>query len=328
MLWRRNPPRSSLNLDGQPGLVTIERRPSRTTVVTSAMKQPPPSTGSFVPLAQQAHAIDAAADLIAHADALLIAAGAGIGVDSGLPDFRGTEGFWKAYPALGRHGLNFQEVASPRTFVRDPGLAWGFYGHRLELYRRTVPHSGFSLLRAWGERMLNGAFVFTSNVDGQFQRAGFGEAVVAECHGSIHHLQCTRPCSEDIWPADGFTPVVDLESCRLLNDPPSCPRCGALARPNILMFGDPAWIEDRAQRQQARLQAWLSGVQRLVVLEIGAGTDVPSVRHFSHQAIIDRLAVLVRINPRQPAVPGSPHVGIAAPALASLLAIQQRLDAA
>lgn len=137
------------------------------------MKQRPPSAGSFTPLAQQAHAIDAAADLIAHADALLIAAGAGIGVDSGLPDFRGTEGFWKAYPALGRRGLNFEEVASPRTFVRDPGLAWGFYGHRLDLYRRTVPHTGFRLVRAWGERMLNGAFVFTSNVDGQFQRAGF-----------------------------------------------------------------------------------------------------------------------------------------------------------
>lgn len=159
------------------------------------MKQSPPWTDVSAPLEQQAHALEAAADLIAQADALLIAAGAGIGVDSGLPDFRGTEGFWKAYPALGRHGLNFQEVASPRTFVREPALAWGFYGHRLELYRRTVPHTGFGLLHAWGERMLHGAFVFTSNVDGQFQRAGFGEDVVAECHGSIHHLQCTRPCS-------------------------------------------------------------------------------------------------------------------------------------
>lgn len=122
--------------------------------------------------------------------------------------------------------------------------------------------------------------------------------------------------------------MVDLDSCRLLNEPPSCPRCGALARPNILMFGDPAWIEDRAQLQQARLHAWLSAVQRLVVLEIGAGTDVPSVRHFGHQAIIDRQAVLVRINPRQPAVPGSQHVAIAGTALATLQAIQHRLESA
>ena len=79
-----------------------------------------------------------AAQVIADADALVIAAGAGMGVDSGLPDFRGNEGFWRAYPALAKANLNFAEVASPRTFVQDPSLAWGFYGHRLDLYRKTV----------------------------------------------------------------------------------------------------------------------------------------------------------------------------------------------
>lgn len=274
---------------------------------------------------QLEHALAAAADVIAQADALLIAAGAGMGVDSGLPDFRGPEGFWRAYPALGRRRLNFYEVASPRTFEREPALAWGFYGHRLDLYRRTVPHAGFTLLRHWGERMLHGACVFTSNVDGQFHRASFADDAVTECHGSIQHLQCTRPCSADIWPADAFLPMVDSDACLLVNEPPRCPRCDALARPNILMFGDHAWIQGRAQQQQARLQRWLSAVQRLVVVEIGAGTDIPSVRHFSHDAIIEHQAVLIRINPRQPDVPGSQHLSIAGPALASLQAIQQRL---
>ena len=41
-----------------------------------------------------------AAELIEQADALVIAAGAGMGVDSGLPDFRGNAGFWNVYPAL------------------------------------------------------------------------------------------------------------------------------------------------------------------------------------------------------------------------------------
>jgi NAD-dependent SIR2 family protein deacetylase len=95
-------------------------------------------------------AIRAAAELIADADALLVTAGAGMGVDSGLPDFRGAEGFWRAYPALGRRGLQFHQVASPRTFETDPALAWGFYGHRLDLYRRITPHPGFDILRRWG----------------------------------------------------------------------------------------------------------------------------------------------------------------------------------
>lgn len=81
-------------------------------------------------------AVAHAADLISQADALVIAAGAGMGVDSGLPDFRGNAGFWKAYPALAKAGLDFTRIASPRTFDTDPELGWGFYGHRLRLTGR------------------------------------------------------------------------------------------------------------------------------------------------------------------------------------------------
>ena len=90
------------------------------------------------------------AELIEQADGLLITAGAGMGVDSGLPDFRGAQGFWRAYPALGRARIAFERIASPAAFESDPGLAWGFYGHRLNLYRATVPHDGFHLLRRIG----------------------------------------------------------------------------------------------------------------------------------------------------------------------------------
>src|SRR5438067_1528316 len=113
-----------------------------------------------------------AARLIAQADALVIAAGAGFGVDSGLPDFRGTEGFWRAYPALAKSGIAFHAIASPDAFNAHPHQAWGFYGHRLALYRRTQPHAGFALLRKWGGTKRHGYSVFTSNVDGQFQAAG------------------------------------------------------------------------------------------------------------------------------------------------------------
>ena len=112
------------------------------------------------------------------------------GVDSGLPDFRGNEGFWRASPALAQARLDFASIASPAAFRSAPELAWGFYGHRLALYRRTVPHAGFGQLQRWGARMQQGLSVFTSNVDGQFQIAGYSADAVHECHGSIHHLQC------------------------------------------------------------------------------------------------------------------------------------------
>ena len=179
-----------------------------------------------------------AATAIARAGALLVTAGAGMGVDSGLPDFRGPEGFWRAYPAYRDLGYNFMDVADARRFEVDPALAWGFYGHRLALYRETRPHAGFIFLKRWGERMPGGCRVFTSNVDGQFQRAGFDEARVAEVHGSIHHAQCLRDCGVGVFPADRFQMEVDPATMRATGELPRCPACGALARPNILMFGD------------------------------------------------------------------------------------------
>jgi len=141
------------------------------------------------------------AALIGQAGGLLVTAGAGMGVDSGLPDFRGPQGFWRAYPALGRQRVAFEQIANPAAFAANPQRAWGFYAHRLNLYRRTVPHEGFQILRRIGERLPQGAFVFTSNVDGQFQKAGFPEARIDECHGSIHHLQCMDGCRKRCAPS-------------------------------------------------------------------------------------------------------------------------------
>lgn len=266
-----------------------------------------------------------AAALIEQADGLIVAAGAGMGVDSGLPDFRGNEGFWRAYPALRESGLEFRSIASPAAFLNDPRQAWGFYGHRLALYRNTTPHAGFAMLKRWADRMANGVSVFTSNVDGQFQKAGFDEALIHECHGSIHHLQCSAPCSNAIWGVSGFEPEVDVASCTLLGSLPACPACAALARPNILMFNDGGWLDHRSARQERRQRDWLSRVRRPLVIEIGAGSAIPSVRHFSHGVLREHSGRLIRINPTEFAVPTARDVGLACGALDALTAIDRLL---
>lgn len=192
--------------------------------------------------------LERAAEWIAGADAVLYCAGAGIGVDSGLPDFRGAEGFWRAYPPYRALGLSFVKLADPVHFATDPELAWGFYGHRLALYRSTTPHTGFGVLLRWACAG-RPARVFTSNVDGQFQGAGFTEDAVVECHGSVHHLQCLAGCSPAIWSADGSEVRVDPASMRALPPLPACPSRGGLARPNVLMFGDFGWLSARTDAQ-------------------------------------------------------------------------------
>jgi NAD-dependent SIR2 family protein deacetylase len=266
-----------------------------------------------------------AATLIREADGLLITAGAGMGVDSGLPDFRGDEGFWKAYPALAKAGLSFTSIACPEAFRRNPRQAWGFYGHRLGLYRQTQPHAGFDILRRWGESLRHGAFVVTSNVDGQFQKAGFPEQRLHEIHGSIHHLQCIDACQGRSWTANDFTPELDDDHCLLLNDLPLCPVCGGLARPRILMFGDWGWVGGSSQIQQLLFTAWREKVTRLVIVEIGAGTDIPSIRHISQ--LQGDGATLIRINPRESQLPlGMCGVSISLGGLNALEAIDAELS--
>jgi len=261
-----------------------------------------------------------AADAIGRAKALIITSGAGMGVDSGLPDFRGEEGFWKAYPVYARLGISFVEAANPRHFIRDPAFGWGFYGHRTALYRSTEPHDGFQILRRWIERFGMEYFAVTSNVDGQFQKAGFEEAKVLEVHGSIHHLQCLDPCSGAIWPNREEIPV-DPSTMRAMRIP-LCNRCGGVARPNVLMFGDISWLSERTDRQESSFETFLAGHKdcETAVVEMGAGTSIPTIRLLSERLGRRRGVTVVRINPREPWI-DEPHLSIPEGSLAALRAV-------
>jgi NAD-dependent SIR2 family protein deacetylase len=268
-----------------------------------------------------------AAQRIADSDALLISAGAGMGVDSGLPDFRGNEGFWRAYPALKGH--SFYDMANPRWFDENPRRAWGFYGHRLNLYRQTIPHAGFHVLKSWAESRSH--FVFTSNVDGQFQKSGLSEGAILECHGSIHHLQNLEGFGE-IWSAKNV--VIDVDESRFLaSDPlPKDIQTGSICRPNILMFGDYGWNPTRTRKQEQRFENWLKSIatKKLVVIEMGAGTAIPTVRNNSEHHARLHNATLIRINPREAYVNNThgiqTSISISTGAKKGLLSIQKALE--
>lgn len=239
--------------------------------------------------------IERAAQLIVGADALIIAAGAGVSVDSGLPDFRGSRGIWTTLLPAGMRERDLRGFTQARCFSDNPREAWRFFGRALDICRDTPPHAGYALLRDWARSKRYGTFVYTSNVDGQFQAAGFEEQHIVECHGSLHHLQCERPCSPEIWAAPR-----DVIAAR----PPRCPRCGGLARPNFLLFSDPSWVVARTNAQRLRMEVWRARPIAPVVIEIGAGVTFPAVRMFAESL---RLPV-VRINAHEAQVDDSSTV--------------------
>jgi NAD-dependent deacetylase len=141
----------------------------------------------------------------------VVLTGAGISTESGIPDFRSATGIWAEYDPM--------EYATIDAFRRDPEKVWEFYALRLDVLARAEPNAGHLALAELERRGLVQAIV-TQNIDGLHQRAGSQEVI--EVHGSIRSATCLE-CGAD-------TP--------LRTPPPLCPRCGAIMKPGVVMFGE------------------------------------------------------------------------------------------
>lgn len=273
---------------------------------------------------QDEQLLDLAAERVRESECLVITVGAGMGVDSGLPDFRGRSSQWNAEDG------RFIDISTPWTFQEYPRQGWGFYGHFWNLCRQATPHEGFHVLRALAGRLPT--WVFTSNVDGHLQRVGFEPEHIVECHGSLGRVQCARPCTDEVWSADGVNVEVDVDYLARADQPlPACPRCGGLARPNVCMFIDLLWVARPTTLREEAYRAWLAERQRegrrLTILECGAGSVVPRVRREGEKLLAGfERARLIRINPEPgPEVPGVLCVPLGA--REALLGLGRRLGA-
>jgi len=254
---------------------------------------------------------DEISKLFRDAEGIVILAGAGMGVDSGLPDFRGSTGLWTDAKE------NFTKFSTARAFDTDPVVAWNSYIDRIISYRDTRPHRGFTDLLGLLKRHGKEHFVVTSNVDGHFQEAGYDPASVYEIHGDLRHVQCNKPCSRALYPMPRFT-------CRLTNESeiPKCPACGSILRPHVMMFSDPKFIFTNVDRGMDGYDTWSANKLNIVGIEIGAGITIPSIRHFGNE----RTTALIRINPYESAVDRPQDIGITATAVAGIDRIIDAID--
>ena len=169
------------------------------------------------------------AALIQASQPCVVLTGAGISTESGIPDFRSPTGIWATYDPM--------EVATIDAFRRDPALVWEFYVRRLGVLADVQPNDGHRAI-AELERLGLVRAVVTQNVDGLHQRAGSRDVI--EVHGSLREAVC--PACGAYEPMDGV--LRQLESATV----PSCPACGDVLKPGVVMFGEllPPTAIDRA----------------------------------------------------------------------------------
>ncbi|HEX7343703.1 MAG TPA: NAD-dependent deacylase [bacterium] len=161
-----------------------------------------------------------------HLKRVVVLTGAGISSESGIPTFRGTDGFWSRFRP--------EELATPQAFTANPKLVWEWYLYRRNLIAQAQPNAGhYALVEL--EKLLGDAFgLITQNVDGLHQRAGIRKLL--ELHGSIFANRCVK--------CFGRFSDDALDFNRL---PPQCPKCSGAIRPDVVWFGESlniATIED------------------------------------------------------------------------------------
>jgi NAD-dependent protein deacetylase/lipoamidase len=163
--------------------------------------------------------VAALAALIRERQPCVVLTGAGVSTESGIPDFRSETGIWASVDPF--------EVASIQAFRRDPARVWGFYRERIHLLRDAEPNAAHVALAELEHRGFVGAVV-TQNIDMLHTRAGSSNVV--EVHGSIGGALCLG-C---LWtePADAVLEQLEAGST------PACPRCGAVLKPGVVLFGE------------------------------------------------------------------------------------------
>ena len=194
--------------------------------------------------------------------------GAGVSAESGVPTFRGEGGLWREYRA--------EDLATPRAFRRDPGLVWEWYDWRRSLIGACQPNAAHRVLVEMAA-LLDDFTLITQNVDGLHRLAGSKKLV--ELHGNIWGLRCTAGCRPP-W-EDRTVPLPEL--------PPRCPSCGALARPDVVWFGEslPGDALDAAFAAVRRCQ---------LMLVVGTSALVNPAASLPLMAL-ERGAYVVEVNP-------------------------------
>jgi len=251
----------------------------------------------------------------------------------------------------------------PICLLKIPIFFFGWCAVCVDKYAKSEAHEGYKILKSWRDKYHSSTpftdivqqemtqnplrqletvkskpgtcFVYTTNVDGFFGKAGFLDQEICSTHGTYLNWQCSglpkvkhpfklfdKPCQNNVWSVpNDFDFQVDISTMSAPPGPPkkvssqpgwttnhpTCPYCGQLARPNVYNFGDQCFIENKYE--EANCANWIHAVGNIVknhpetsivMLEIGVGKRLPKLRVACERLVAslkNNNAFIIRINP-------------------------------
>lgn len=252
-------------------------------------------------------AIDRVVDLLSPGSRLLFITGAGLSADSGLPTYRGIGGLYEGgLPTI--HGLAIEEVLSGAMMAVRPDVTWTYLNEIARASRGATFNRGHEVIAAM-EGHFADVWVLTQNVDG-FHRAA-GSRRVVDIHGDLHRVICTR-CDYDR--------DVEAHDYDDFEIPPRCPSCGAVIRPDVVLFGEDLPM-DKLNAFRGRLAEGFSAV-----FSVGTSSLFPYIEAPVYHARA-RGTPTVEINPGRTELSDDVDIKITARAAEALDAIWARYRA-
>lgn len=230
-------------------------------------------------------------DAIKQNGKIIALTGAGISAESGIPTFRGEEGYW----TVGSTEYYPEEMATNAAFRRMPAEVWTWYLYRRGICRQAKPNAGHRALVALEEALEDRFRLITQNVDGLHLQAGNSLERTYQIHGNIDYMRCAQACTTALlaipntvsFKAKGET-LTGPERAAL-----RCPDCGGWARPHVLWF-DETYNEHFFRFHSSLLAASEAGL--LLVIGTSGSTNLP---HQVAARVYQAGGMLVDINPQK-----------------------------
>ena len=202
---------------------------------------------------------------------ITVLTGAGISAESGIPTFRGPEGYW----TVGSRVYMPQEMATLNTFRQQPLVVWQWYLYRLGVCLHAQPNAGHFALAELERRLGDRFKLITQNIDNLHIRAGNSLERTYQIHGNINYTRCTDQCTPglqllpDALKRQRTDHLLDDDEIRLLH----CKHCGAWLRPHVLWF-DEYYDEDNFRFDSSMARA--NETDLLIIVGTSGATSLPN----------------------------------------------------
>jgi NAD-dependent SIR2 family protein deacetylase len=243
--------------------------------------------------------IEKAAGKIRNAEKIVIGAGAGLSAAAGI-EYSGKRFTESCAPFIEKYGMKDLYTSSFYPF-RTQEEKWAYWAKHISLNLFETPVKDLYLMLI--ELIsFKDYFVITTNVEGQFRKAGIDESRFFEVQGNYGHFQCERACHDMLYNNEKIIlqMLSETKDCRIPSSlVPKCPVCGGNMEVNLRK--DNYFVQDSSwYKSQDNYNKFISGTKgkSIVFLELGVGYNTPGIIRYPFEAMVHNNphALLIRLN--------------------------------